>query len=75
MGTMPVVPGIALALRFLVCHFIQMRSGHVQSMIVGIAAIMLGFGIMMIGLLGDIISANRKLNEEIIYRLKNKKTV
>jgi hypothetical protein len=33
-----------------------------------------GFGIMSIGLLGDIISANRKLNEEILYKLRKQKS-
>ena len=70
-GLAPALCGFFLVIRFLIDHFTRARGGHVQSLILAAAAIMIGCGIMMIGLLGDIISANRKLNEEILYKIKN----
>ena len=72
MGLIPIFCGSFLIVRFLIDHFMRPRGGHVQSLIIAAIAIIMGFGIMMIGLLGDIISANRKLNEDILYRLKSR---
>ena len=46
------------------------KGGHLQSLLVGSMLFMAGFILCAIGLLGDIIAANRKLNEEILFRLK-----
>ncbi|MBD3379380.1 MAG: glycosyltransferase [Candidatus Omnitrophica bacterium] len=69
-GLIPLVLSVILFARFLVSHFTKLYGGHVQSLIVASALFMLGCTIMLIGLLGDVISANRKLSEEILYRLK-----
>jgi glycosyltransferase involved in cell wall biosynthesis len=73
-GAIPVLGGCALVVRFLMSHFTRTTGGgHVQSMIIASVLILLGFGIMTLGLVGDIISANRKLSEEILYKLKTKR--
>lgn len=46
------------------------RGGHIQSLILGGVLFMAGFMMVVIGLLADIIAANRKLNEETLFRLK-----
>ncbi|MFA6635556.1 MAG: glycosyltransferase family 2 protein [Candidatus Omnitrophota bacterium] len=46
------------------------RGGHLQSLILAAVLLLSGFILMVAGLLADVIAANRKLNEEILYRLK-----
>lgn len=69
-GSLPIFGGLVLTIRFLIDHFTRVKGGHVQSLILAGLLITVGFVTVMIGLLGDIISANRKLNEEMLYRIK-----
>jgi glycosyltransferase involved in cell wall biosynthesis len=48
------------------------KGGHLQSLLLGAVLFITGFMIIMIGLLADTISANRKINEDILYRLRKK---
>jgi glycosyltransferase involved in cell wall biosynthesis len=50
--------------------FAAKKGGHIQSLLLGAVLFITGFLVVVIGLLADIISANRKLEEEILYRLK-----
>jgi len=45
-------------------------GGHVQSLILSAVLLLVGFQIVMIGLLADIIGANRRLIEDVLYRVK-----
>lgn len=56
--------------RFLVYYFMGMGEGHIQSLIFGAILFIIGFQVMVIALLGDVISFNRKLIEETLYRVK-----
>ena len=61
--------GGILFLRFLCFYFTLDRpTGHTQSLILGAVFVIVGFQIAVIGLIADIISANRKLIEEILVR-------
>jgi glycosyltransferase involved in cell wall biosynthesis len=60
------VPGI----RFLYLMSIGQRVGHIQSLILAAILIIVGFQVLMIGLLADLLSCNRKLLEEAIYRVR-----
>lgn len=44
------------------------RGGHVQSLILAIILTIIGAQLIFTGFLADIIAANRKLNEEVLYR-------
>jgi hypothetical protein len=44
--------------------------GNLQSLLVGITSIIIGFLILLFGLLADRIGDNRRLMEEILYRLR-----
>lgn len=68
----PLVIGAAFIVRFFVAHFTQAQGGHIQSLIIAAILVIVGSGIITIGLLGDLISANRKLSEDILYRLKKR---
>jgi glycosyltransferase involved in cell wall biosynthesis len=63
--------GIALGLRFLYYYaFVDRGMGHVQSLILAAVLMIVGFQVLLIGLLADVISANRKLLEDILYRVR-----
>jgi hypothetical protein len=62
--------GFALGLRYLFYYFVEGSSGHVQSLILSAILLILGFQILVIGLAADLIAANRRLSEEILYRLR-----
>ena len=60
------VPGI----RFLYFFIIEQSAGHIQSLILSAILLIVGFQIVLIGLLADLIGFNRKILEEILYRLR-----
>lgn len=69
-GTSSLVCGILIGVRYLVFLAMGNASGHVQSLILACILILMGFMAIMIGLQADIIAANRKILEDIQYRLK-----
>jgi len=62
--------GLFLSLRYIVFMLIGQGKGHVQSVIIAAAFLIIGFFLLMIGLLADVIAANRKILENIQYQLK-----
>ncbi len=62
--------GLAIGIRFLVFLFQGAGNGHVQSLILSSTLLLLGFQTFIVGLQADIIAANRKLLEDIQYRVK-----
>ncbi len=62
--------GLAISIRFLYYYF-QGRTGHIQSLILAAILIILSFIFTMIGLLADLIAGNRKLIEDVLYRVKS----
>ena len=70
-GSIPVLVGLALLLRFLYFYVIgDSPAGHIQSLILAAILLIIGFQTMLIGLLSDLIGANRKILEEVLYQLK-----
>lgn len=64
------VVGIGVGIRFLVFYFSGAGAGHIQSLILASMLITIAVLCGVIGLLGDVISANRKLLEEIQFELR-----
>ena len=62
--------GAVLGIRFLILMAVGEGGGHIQSLILTAILVMMGFQTMTIGLLGDTISANRKLLEDVQYRVR-----
>ena len=64
--------GFLLALRFIYNYFTDFTGGgrFVQSLIVSAVLMIVGFQVVLIGLLADVISANRKLLEDLLYRVR-----
>ncbi|NIS80809.1 MAG: glycosyltransferase [Anaerolineales bacterium] len=69
-GIFPVIFGIFLLLRFGYYFAIGDGAGHVQSLIVASILIVLGFLTFLLGMLADLIAKNRRLTEEVSYRLR-----
>jgi glycosyltransferase involved in cell wall biosynthesis len=64
--------GLFLLGRFLYFYFtLPGPTGHVQSLVVGGVLILLGFQVIIIALLSDLIAANRRLLEDVLYRIKS----
>jgi glycosyltransferase involved in cell wall biosynthesis len=56
--------------RFVIYYLMGEGGGHIQSLIYGAVLFMIGFQVLVIALIGDVISFNRKLIEETLYRVK-----
>ena len=65
-----ILGGLALAVRYVYFVAIGQGGGHVQSVVVAVALLIVGFQVFLIGLLADLIGFNRKILEEILYRLR-----
>jgi glycosyltransferase involved in cell wall biosynthesis len=73
-GFVIALPGLSYTTRFVYFYLSGADGGgqgHIQSLILGAILILVGFQIAVIGLVADLIAMNRKLDEEILYRLKN----
>lgn len=62
--------GVLLGLRFLYFYLTGSGDGHIQSLILASVFITLGFQLLMIGLLADVVATNRKIAEDIQLRIK-----
>jgi glycosyltransferase involved in cell wall biosynthesis len=70
-GVIFFVTGIVLGLRFLYFYiFTGNSSGHIQSLILSSILLILGVILFVFGLMADLISVNRKLLENIDYRIQ-----
>ena len=69
-GIVSVLFGIAIGARFLLYYFMGEGSGHIQSLILTAVLLIVGFQVMLIGLVADLIGFNRKIIEEVLYRIR-----
>jgi glycosyltransferase involved in cell wall biosynthesis len=70
-GVVVFLVGFAFSLRFLYFYFFTGDSiGHVQSLILSAVLMIVGFQVLLIGLVADVISGNRKLLEDLLYRVR-----
>ncbi len=44
---------------------------HLQSLLIAGVVVIIGVQVLLIGLLADVISANRKLLEDLLYRVRS----
>jgi hypothetical protein len=45
-------------------------TGHIQSLILSAVLLIVGFQVFTIGLVADLVSANRKILEETLYHVR-----
>ena len=64
------VIGLGIGVRFLIYLANGAGSGHIQSLILACTLIIIGFLTFMIGLVADVIAANRKILQDVQYHVK-----
>jgi glycosyltransferase involved in cell wall biosynthesis len=64
------VPGLLLGLRFLYFVVTAGGAGHVQSLILAAVLLIVGFQVLILGLVADLMAANRRLLEDTLYRVR-----
>ncbi len=69
-AAVPSVIGLLIGIRFLVFYFSGQGSGHTQSLILACTLLIIGFMTFVIGMLADVISANRKILEDTQYHVR-----
>lgn len=69
-GIIAMVAGAAIGVRFLLAYLGGTGAGHIQSLILSAVLLIAGFQTLLIGLVADLIGANRKILEEMLYRLR-----
>lgn len=69
-GLATIALGLIPAVRFLYFYLTGNRVGHVQSLLLATILLVVGFQILLIGLLADLISFNRQIGEEALYRIR-----
>jgi glycosyltransferase involved in cell wall biosynthesis len=69
-GSAVFLVGLAITARFVYYFLGGAGQGHVQSLIVSAVLMIVGFQIALIGLVADVISGNRKLIEDLLYRVR-----
>jgi hypothetical protein len=67
--------GTAIGLRFLYYYIVNtliggQATGHLQSLILAAVLLIVGFQVLLIGLVADLIGFNRKIQEETLYRVR-----
>ncbi|MCD4793731.1 MAG: glycosyltransferase family 2 protein [Bacteroidales bacterium] len=72
-GLLLILPGIIGFARFLYYFFTVGGEGHIQSLIFSTAFLNIGFLIIFIGIVANLIGTNRKLSEKILQFLKEDK--
>ena len=69
-SSIPTIIGLGVGIRFLVYFFNGRGNGHVQSLILACTLLIIGFITFVIGLLADVIAANRKILEDTQYQIR-----
>jgi glycosyltransferase involved in cell wall biosynthesis len=64
------VPGLLIGLRFLYFVITASGAGHVQSLILTAILMIVGFQVFILGLVADLMAANRRLLEDTLYRVR-----
>jgi hypothetical protein len=62
--------GVAVGARYLVFYLRGQGAGHLQSVVLAAVLLIVGFQVLLIGLLADLIGFNRRILEEALYRLR-----
>lgn len=69
-GSVPIVVGLIYIARFIIFSIQGTGNGHVQSLILGSTLLIMGYLTCMIGLLADVISANRRILQDTQYHVR-----
>lgn len=64
-GLLPIVRFLYLAL------WIGNSAGHIQSLVLGGALVIVGFLLLVVGLLGEVLACHRRLLESAVFRIRD----
>ena len=71
-GSIVFLAGFAISVRFLYFYFFTPDgAGKVQSLILSAVLMIVGFQVVLIGLLADVIAGTRKLLDDLLYRVRS----
>lgn len=69
-GSAMFLAGFVVALRFVYYYLFDYEPGKIQSLIFSAVLMIVGFQIVLIGLIADAIANTRKLIEDVLYRVR-----
>jgi glycosyltransferase involved in cell wall biosynthesis len=75
LGLVAMLAGSALGVRFLWFFVTGEGEGHVQSLILTAVLLLMGFTTFVLAVVADLVSVNRRLQEDILYRVKRMELV
>lgn len=70
LAMLPTVLGLGIGVRYLLYMATGRAGGHIQSLILGCTLIIIGFLTFMIGLVADVIAANRRILQDAQYHTR-----
>ena len=70
-GGVVFLSGFLVSLRFLFLYLGGQGQGNVQSLILSALLMIVGFQVILIGLVEDAIASNRRLTEELLFRVRS----
>lgn len=71
LGSVPFIWGVALGIRFLIMHWSGVGQGNIQSLILCNMLILIAVMTWVVGLLADLMAANRKILQEIQQKVRS----
>ena len=71
LGSLLLGMGLVLGLRYAWYWWMGDITGHVQSAILSVLLLILGFQTLQWGIMADLIASNRKLLEDVLYRVRS----
>lgn len=66
----PSLVGLLIGIRFMIYYFMGQGNGHTQSLMLACTLLIIGFITFVIGMLADVIAANRKILEDTQYHVR-----
>jgi glycosyltransferase involved in cell wall biosynthesis len=73
-GLIFILVGMIPTVRFLYFYMIGQGEGKIQSLILGAVFLIVGFQVVLIGLVADLIGFNRKILEDLLYRMRREES-
>ena len=69
-GLLLLTSGVLIGLRFLYFYILDQGKGHIQSLILASVLLGIGFQTILVAFISDLIAVNRRLTEDVQYRLR-----
>ena len=70
LGSVLLFGGMALGARYAYFWALGDIRGHLQSAILSVLLLILGFQTLLWGIMADLVASNRKLLEDLLYRVR-----